>query len=111
MFYKNLRIDMPWDLSCCLLIFTIFDLGKKKFPYFPFYNVGRSGGCLRSILNPFQVVGPTTEEERVCIVAEWANGTTKLPWIEDHSVRRPAQEEREYDVGLFIGENMTWDIK
>src|SRR6218665_530312 len=27
---------------------------------------------LRSIENPFKVVGPTTEKERVCIVAEWA---------------------------------------
>src|SRR6218665_904037 len=29
--------------------------------------------------SPFQVFGPTTENERVCIVAEPANGTTKLP--------------------------------
>jgi len=27
------------------------------------------------------------------MVAERANGT-KLPWKEDHSIRRPAQEER-----------------
>ena len=25
----------------------------------------------------FQAVGPTTEKERLCIVAEWANGTAK----------------------------------
>ena len=32
---------------------------------------------------------------RVCIVAERANGITKLSWtVEDRSVRRPAQEER-----------------
>ena len=32
------------------------------------------GRCLRSIGSPFQVVGQTTEIERVCIVAERANG-------------------------------------
>ena len=37
------------------------------------------GRCLRSTGSPFQVVEPTTENERVCIVAERANGTTKLP--------------------------------
>src|SRR6218665_855114 len=42
MFYENLRINMPRDLSCCLLFFTIFGLGKKNSPYFPFHNVGRS---------------------------------------------------------------------
>src|SRR6218665_2521501 len=42
MFYENLRIDMPWDFSCCLLFFTIFGFGKKNSPYFPFHNVGRS---------------------------------------------------------------------
>jgi len=52
------------------------------------------GRCLRSIGSPFQVVGPTTEKERFCIVAERANGSTKLPWTEDRSVRRPAQEGR-----------------
>jgi len=52
------------------------------------------GRCLRSIGSPFQVVGPTTEKETVCIVAERANGTTKLPWAEDRSLWRPAQEER-----------------
>jgi len=36
-------------------------------------------GYLRSTGSPFQVAGPTTENERVCIVAERANGTTKLP--------------------------------
>jgi len=61
---------------------------RKKWEQAPF------GRCLRSIGRPFQVVGPTTEKERVCIVAEQANGTTKLPWTEDRSVRRPAQEER-----------------
>ena len=35
--------------------------------------------CLRSTGRSFQVVGPTTENEGVCIVAEQANGTTKLP--------------------------------
>jgi len=54
------------------------------------------GRCLRSTGSPFQVVGPTTEKERVCIVAERANGTTKLPWAEDRSVRRPAHEERRH---------------
>src|SRR6218665_172428 len=42
MFYENLRINMPRDLSCCLRFFTIFRLGKKNSPYFPFHNVGRS---------------------------------------------------------------------
>src|SRR6218665_3345085 len=46
------------------------------------------GKCLRSTGSPFQVVGPTTENERVCIVAERANGITKLPRAEDRSVRR-----------------------
>ena len=45
-------------------------------------------------LSPFQVVRPITEKERVCIVAERTNGPSKLPWTEDRSVRRPAQEER-----------------
>src|SRR6218665_838203 len=36
MFYENLRIDMPLDLSCCLLFFTIIGLGKKDSPYFRF---------------------------------------------------------------------------
>ena len=54
--------------------------------------------CLRSIGSPFHVVGPTTENERVCIVAERANGISKLPWTEDHIVRRPAQEEREGSI-------------
>jgi len=31
------------------------------------------------------LVGPTTEKERVCIVAERVNWTTKLPWTEDRS--------------------------
>jgi len=34
MFYENLQIDMPWNLSCCSLFFTIFGLGKKKFSLF-----------------------------------------------------------------------------
>src|SRR6218665_1667469 len=59
-------------------------------------NWHRLGRCLRSIGRPFQVVGPTTEKERVCIVAERANGITSYrTWTEDRSVRRPAQEERE----------------
>ena len=49
---------------------------------------------VRSTGSPFQVFGPTTENEQVCIVAERANGTPKLPWTEDRSVRRPAHEER-----------------
>jgi len=36
------------------------------------------GRYLRSIGRSFQVVGITKEKERVCIVAERANGTTKL---------------------------------
>ena len=36
MFYENLRIDMPWDLPCCLLFFTIFCFGKKILPIFHF---------------------------------------------------------------------------
>jgi len=48
---------------------------------------------LRSIGSWFHVVGPTTEKERVCIVWERANGTTKLPWTEDRSIRRSGQEE------------------
>src|SRR6218665_1219808 len=52
------------------------------------------GRCLRSTGSPFPVFGPTTENERVCIVTERANGTTKLPIAEDRSVRRPAHEER-----------------
>src|SRR6218665_3334475 len=43
------------------------------------------GRCLRSTGSPFQVVGPTTENERVCIVTERASGTTKLPRAEDRS--------------------------
>src|SRR6218665_2406650 len=53
------------------------------------------GRCLRSTGSPFQVVGPTTENERVCIVTEQANGTTKLPRAEGRSVRQPAHEERD----------------
>jgi len=52
------------------------------------------GRRLRSIGSTFQVFGPTTEKERLCIVTERANGTTKLPWTEDHRVLWPAQEER-----------------
>src|SRR6218665_3249188 len=44
------------------------------------------GRCLRSTGTPFQVFGPTTENEQVRIVAERANGTTKLPKTEDQSV-------------------------
>jgi len=36
------------------------------------------GRCLRSTGSPFQVVGPTTANERVCIAAERANRTTKF---------------------------------
>src|SRR6218665_1391407 len=50
--------------------------------------------CLRPDGSPFQVVGPATEKERLCIVAEPANGTSKSPWTEDHSVRWPAEKER-----------------
>jgi len=56
-------------------------------------RTGKFGSCLRSIVSPVQVVGPTTEKERVCIVADRSNGTTKLLWTEDRSVRRPAEEE------------------
>src|SRR6218665_2234802 len=44
------------------------------------------GGRLRSTGSPFQVFRPTTENERVCIVAERANVTTKIPRAEDRSV-------------------------
>ena len=47
------------------------------------------GRCLSAIGTPFQVVESTTEKEHVCIIAERANGTTKLPWAEDRSVQRP----------------------
>jgi len=46
------------------------------------------GRCLRSTGSSFQGFGPTTENERVCIVGERANRTTKLPWAEDRSVQR-----------------------
>src|SRR6218665_1418314 len=42
--------------------------------------------CYRSKGSPFQVVGPATEKERFCIVAEQSNGTTKSPCAEDRSV-------------------------
>jgi len=33
------------------------------------------------------------KKELHCIVTEWENGTAKSSWTEDHSARRPAQEE------------------
>src|SRR6218665_1611048 len=52
------------------------------------------GRCLKSIGRPVQAVGSRKEKEEVCIVAERAKGTAKLPWAEDRSVPRLAQEER-----------------
>jgi len=46
------------------------------------------GCCFTSKGKSFQVVGPTTEKERLCTATERANGITKSPWAEDHSVRR-----------------------
>ena len=53
------------------------------------------GRCLRSTGSPFQVFGPSTENERVCIVAERADGTTEIPWTEGRSVRQPIDLKRE----------------
>jgi len=60
------------------------------------------GRCLRSTGSPFGVVGPTTENERVCIVTERANGTTKLPRAEDWSVRRPGHEDASFQKCIFL---------
>jgi len=50
--------------------------------------------CLRSEGSPFQVVGPTTVKELLCI-AKRTNETAKSPWTEDRILRwHAAQEER-----------------
>ena len=39
MFYENLRIRYAVRT---FMLFTIFGLDRKKYPYFPFHNVGKS---------------------------------------------------------------------
>ena len=42
---------------------------------------------------PFQMVGPTTEKARYCMVEVRAKGTSKSPWTAERRDRWPLQTE------------------
>jgi len=54
------------------ILFTIFCLGKKFSPYFPFHNVGRSAlGTRHFLLNPFRPIEDTVHWSLILSIRGW----------------------------------------